>query len=254
MIIRSEKPSDIKVIEEVTKAAFEDHQFSQQTEHFIIRDLRADDALTISLVAEVDGRVVGHIAFSPVTISDGTMNWCGLGPVSVLPEFQGRKIGTTLVNNGIDLLKTMDSKGCALVGLPTYYYRFGFENHPQLIHEGVQQEVFVAKSLFGQVPSGTVEFHDAFKQLSEIEIDAITDVIVDFDINGIMVDFANPGIESLIEKEALIERPDGKFTIRPLALGKYNTYFGRLSQHMITEMNRGHKNPILTAIKYGVLE
>ncbi len=250
MIIRSEKPSDIRAIEEVTKAAFEDYQFSQQTEHFIIRDLRAAGALSISLVAEVDGRVVGHIAFSPVTISDGTTNWYGLGPVSVLPDFQGRRIGTTLVNNGLDLLNSMDGKGCALVGLPTYYYRFGFKNYPQLIHEGIPQEVFVAKSLSGLVPSGTVEFHEAFKQLSEIEIDAITDVIVDFDIDGIIVDFANPAIESLIEKEALIERPDGKFMIRPLALGKYNSYFGEVSQHIITEKSRVHKNPILTAIKY----
>ncbi len=120
MIIRSEKPSNIEAITEVTKAAFEDHSFSQQTEHFIIRDLRAAGALTISLVAEVDGRVVGHIAFSPVTISDGTTNWHGLGPVSVLPDFQGRRIGTALVNNGLAMLKSVGSKGCALVGLPGY--------------------------------------------------------------------------------------------------------------------------------------
>lgn len=83
MIIRSENPSDIEAIAEVTKEAFEDYPFSQQTEPLIIRDLRAAGALTISLVTEVDGRVVGHIAFSPVTISDGTTNWYGLGPVSV---------------------------------------------------------------------------------------------------------------------------------------------------------------------------
>jgi len=98
MIIKGEKPSDIEAIAEVTKVAFEDHSFSQQTEHFIIRDLRAAGALTISLVAEVDGRVVGHIAFSPVTISDGTTNWYALGPVSVLPDYQGCRIGTALVS------------------------------------------------------------------------------------------------------------------------------------------------------------
>lgn len=89
MIIRSEKPSDIDAIAEVTKAAFEDHPLSQQTEPAIIHDLRTEEALTISLVGEIEGRVVGHIAFSSVTISDGTTNWHGLGPVSVLPEFQG---------------------------------------------------------------------------------------------------------------------------------------------------------------------
>ncbi len=73
----------------------------------------------------------------------------------------------------------MNSKGCALIGLPTYYDRFGFKNYAQLIHEGVPQEIFVAKAFFyGIVPSGTVEFHQAFKQLSFIEKDAIADVII----------------------------------------------------------------------------
>lgn len=113
MILRGEKTSDIETIAEVTKAAFEDHYFSQETEHLIIHDLRAAGALTMSLVAEIDGRVVGHIALSPVTISDGTTNWHGLGPVSVLPEYQGRRIGTALVNRGLALLKSMSSKGVA---------------------------------------------------------------------------------------------------------------------------------------------
>ena len=251
MIIRSEKPSDIEAIAEVAKAAFEDHPFSQQTEHFIIRDLRAAEALTISLVTEVDGRVVGHIAFSPVTISDGTTNWYGLGPISVLPDYQGRRIGTALVNKGLALLKSMGSKGCALVGSPAYFNRFGFKNHPQLIHKGIPQEVFVARSLAGRVPSGTVEFHQAFRQLSVIEKDAITDVIIDYVIAGIRVDLANPAIESLIEKEILTEMPDGKFVMRPSALAEYDAYLAQVGQLRAAEMSRVHKNPILAAIKYG---
>jgi len=249
MIIRSEKTSDIDAITHVTKTAFEAHSFNQQTEHFIIRDLRADCALTLSLVSEIDGRVVGHIAFSPVTISDGTLNWYGLGPVSVLPDYQGRGIGMKLVNRGLALLESMGSRGCALVGLPTYYHRFGFRNHPRLIHEGVPQEVFVAKSLAGQVPSGTVEFHKAFKQLSGIEKEAVADVIIDFEIAGVRVDPGNPAIESLIEKEILTEAPDGKFMIQPLALAAYDSYFARVAQFRATEMSRVHKNPILAAIK-----
>ena len=251
MIIRSEKPSDIEAIAEVTKVAFEDHSFCQQTEHLIISDLRAAGALTISLVSEVNGRVVGHIAFSPLTISDGTENWYGLGPVSVLPDYQGRRIGTALVNNGLSLLKSMGSKGCAIVGLPTYYDRFGFKNHPQLIYEGIPQEVFVAKPLVGPVPSGTVEFHQAFKQLSVIEKDAITDVIIDYDIAGIRVDLANPAIESLIDKGILTEMSDGRFVMRPSALAEYNSYFAQVGQLRVAEMSRVHKNPILAAVKYG---
>src|SRR3989339_1594331 len=251
MIIRSETPSDIEAIAEVTMLAFEDHPSSQQTEQFIIQDLRAAGALTLSLVGEVDGRIVGHIAFSPVVISDGTTNWYGLGPVSVLPGFQGCRIGTALVNNGLAMLKSMGSNGCALVGLPSYYDRFGFKNHPQLIHEGIPQEVFVAKPLSGKVPSGTVEFHQAFKQLSIIEKDTVADAIIDYDIAGIKVDFANPAIKSLIEKKILTEMPDGKFLLRPSALTEYDSYFAQVSQFRATEMSRVHKNHFLSAVTYG---
>jgi len=88
MIIRKETASDVAAIAEVTIAAFKTLPISNHTEQFIINALRAADALTVSLVAEIEGRVVGHIAFSPVTISDGAIGWYGLGPVSVLPEYQ----------------------------------------------------------------------------------------------------------------------------------------------------------------------
>ena len=75
MIIRDETAADIDAIIAVTIAAFETLDVSNQTEQFIIRSLRAAGALTISLVAEIDGRVVGHVAFSPVSISDGATGW-----------------------------------------------------------------------------------------------------------------------------------------------------------------------------------
>jgi putative acetyltransferase len=85
IVIRNEMDDDVSTITEVTIAAFKTLAISNHTEQFIIEALRAADALTVSLVAELNGRVTGHIAFSPVTISDGTPNWYGLGPVSVLP-------------------------------------------------------------------------------------------------------------------------------------------------------------------------
>ncbi|WP_136807213.1 GNAT family N-acetyltransferase [Desulfosediminicola flagellatus] len=251
MIIRNEEPSDIDTIAEVTKAAFKDYSYSQQTEHLTIHDLRVAGALTISLVSEIGGQVVGHIALSPVTISDGTTNWYGLGPVSVLPEYQGHRIGTALVNSGLALLKSSNSNGIVLLGLPTYFNRFGFWSYPQLIHEGTPQEVFVAKSLVERVPNGTVEFHQAFKQLSIIEKDAIADVIIDYAIAGIKVDLADPVIGSLIQKEILTEMPDGKVMMRPSVLAEYDSYFAQVSQFRATEMSRVHKNPILAAVTYG---
>ncbi len=79
MIVRSETSSDIDAISKVTIAAFENLAISNHTEQFIIDALREAHGLTISLVAEIDGQVVGHIAFSPVTISDGAIGWYGQG-------------------------------------------------------------------------------------------------------------------------------------------------------------------------------
>jgi putative acetyltransferase len=104
---------------------------SNQTEQFIIKALRAAGALTLSLVADIDGRVVGHVAFSPVLMSDGTTGWYGLGPVSVLPEYQKQGIGKALINEGLTL-------------------------------QGVPQEVFLALPFGETVPHGTATFHEGF--------------------------------------------------------------------------------------------
>jgi len=78
MIIRDEKKSDIEAISEITIAAFKNCPHGNHTEQFIISALRAANALAVSLVAEIEGRVVGHIAFSPVTISGRSCDWYGL--------------------------------------------------------------------------------------------------------------------------------------------------------------------------------
>src|SRR5512137_2625147 len=163
IVIRSETDADVSAINEVTVGAFKTLEISKHTEQFIIEALRAAKALTISLVAEVDGRVIGHIAFSPVTISDGTRNWFGLGPVSVLPEYQRQGIGKALIWEGLSRLKDMNAQGCCLVGHPDYYKKFGFKNISGLMHEGVPQEVFFTLSFDGHTPQGTVTFHEGFK-------------------------------------------------------------------------------------------
>ena len=163
IVIRRETDSDVSAITEVTAAAFMTLEISNHTEQFIIAALRAAKALTLSLVAEADGRVIGHIAFSPVTISDGTRNWYGLGPVSVLPEYQRQAIGKALIQEGLSRLKDMNAQGCCLVGHPSYYRKFGFSNMSGLVLEGVPQEVFFALSFDGHTPQGTVSFHEGFK-------------------------------------------------------------------------------------------
>lgn len=162
MIIRNETPTDIDVIRETTAAAFATLAESNGTEPFIIEALREAGSLTLSLVAELDGRVVGHIAFSPITLSDGTEKWYGLGPVSVLPELQRQGIGTALIEAGLARLKAMGAHGVCLVGHPAYYPRFGFRNVEGLGLEGVPPEVFFALSFDGKMPQGSVTFHQAF--------------------------------------------------------------------------------------------
>jgi putative acetyltransferase len=163
MIIRKERSNDFESITEVTIEAFKNHPISRQTEHFIVNALRSANALTISLVAEIDEKIVGHIAFSPITISDGTTKWYGLGPVSVLPKYQRQGIGKALINKGLSLLKEMGAQGCALVGPPEYYKKFGFKNYPEMIHEGIPQEVFLILPLTEKIPKGIVVFHEGFE-------------------------------------------------------------------------------------------
>ena len=105
---------------------------------------------------------MGHIAFSPVTFSDGSKNWYGLGPISVMPNYQKQGIGKSLVNEGIGLLKDLGAEGCVLVGDPKYYERLGFRSPNRLKHEGVPQENFLALPFRNRIPKGTVQFHRAF--------------------------------------------------------------------------------------------
>lgn len=163
LLIRDERETDIAAIHDITLAAFADMEISSHTEQFVIQALRAAKALTISLVAEVEGRVVGHIAFSPVTMTDGAQGWYGLGPVSVHPSFQRRGVGKALIREGLSRLKVLNASGCCLVGHPQYYRQFGFENVEGLSHEGVPQEFFFVLSFNGIIPRGQAVFHEAFK-------------------------------------------------------------------------------------------
>jgi putative acetyltransferase len=163
VIIRDETLADMAAIFEVTRAAFEVHPYSSHTEQFIVNALRAAGALTLSLVAQTDGKVAGHIAFSPVAISDGSTDWYGVGPVSVVPRLQGRGIGMALVNQGLLRLKTLGARGCVLVGDPAYYRRFGFRNPSCLVHEGAPPENLLVLTFGKDEPRGTVVFHEGFR-------------------------------------------------------------------------------------------
>jgi putative acetyltransferase len=163
ILIRAETPTDITAIEQVTIAAFAGKWYSDQTEHLVVNRLREAGAMSVSLVAELDARVVGYIAFSVVTIGGKDQAWYGLGPVSVLPEFQKQGIGSKLIREGLSVIKAKGAKGCVLEGDPNYYQRFGFKNHPDLFYEGTPDpKYFMALPFYDDVPNGKVEFHKAF--------------------------------------------------------------------------------------------
>ena len=119
--------------------------------------------MSVSLVAEMDGKVVGHVAFSVVTINGEDKGWYGLGPVSVSPELQKQGIGSKLIREGLSLIREKGAKGCVLEGDPEYYQRFGFKTYPDLFYEGTPApKYFMALPFYDEVPEGKVEFHQAF--------------------------------------------------------------------------------------------
>lgn len=160
--IRNEVPEDICLIEVVTEAAFKKAPQTSHTEQFIVNALRKADALTISLVAEEEGRLIGHVAISPVTISDGSENWYGLGPISVIPECQGRGIGAMLMTRSLKRLRALGAEGCVLLGDPNYYKRFGFSPDDRLVLPDVPPEYFQIIAFKDNVPRGNVTYHYAF--------------------------------------------------------------------------------------------
>lgn len=161
-VIRPETAADAAAIATLTRAAFASHPFSQQTEAAIIAALRVDAALTVSLVAECGGQVVGHIAFSPVQVSDGTGGWFGLGPMAVAPPWQRQGIGSALLRRGLEALRARGARGCVVLGEPGFYGRFGFAPQPGLTLAGVPPEYFLALAFDGGVPQGGVAYHPAF--------------------------------------------------------------------------------------------
>lgn len=162
-MVRQEEAGDSEAIREVTERAFREVAFSSHTEHDIVDALRQAGALALSLVEERNGEVVAHVAFSPVTVSDGTQHWFGLGPVSVLPDWQGQGIGQGLVREGLARLRAGGAAGCVVLGEPAYYQRFGFRQQPGLVLEGVPPEYFMALPFADRIPCGTVAYHAAFE-------------------------------------------------------------------------------------------
>ncbi|HEY5803661.1 MAG TPA: N-acetyltransferase [Lysobacter sp.] len=162
MWIRTETQADHAAIAAVIAAAFVDQPGEGRTEQRIVEALRADGALSLSLVADIDGRIAGHVAFSPVRVGDGAERWFGLGPVAVTPADQHNGVGTALIRAGLSELAERGALGCVVLGEPEYYQRFGFRHQPGLRFGDVPQQYFQALAFGDRVAEGEVAYHPGF--------------------------------------------------------------------------------------------
>jgi len=162
MIIRSETPDDEDAIHLINAAAFAPSSHANGTEAQIIRELRKDGDMTISLIAEDGGEIVGHIVFSPVAIGGRNDDWFGLGPLAVRPNAQRKGFGSALVKRGLTMLRERGAKGCALLGNPAFYARFGFESDGTIVFGDLPTR-FVQRVVFaGKPPAGDLTYAPAF--------------------------------------------------------------------------------------------
>jgi putative acetyltransferase len=168
MIIRVEKPEDQIGIRRINTEAFDTN-----TEANLIDALRKRGIPLISLVAEENGELVGHILFSPVTLEgdNSSISIAGLAPMAVAPAFQRREIGSMLVKEGLRHCKKAGYAAVVVLGHPDYYPRFGFVpsvNYGIKSELDVPAEVFMAKELReGALTgcTGIVKYHDVFNQV-----------------------------------------------------------------------------------------
>ena len=130
MHLRPEQSADYRAAEELTRAAFWNHHVPGCVEHYLLHHMRAHPGFLpqLTFVAEEENRLVGHIAYSIASISGEKENWPVLcfGPLSVLPEYQGRGIGSALVRRTVDLAKGQGYAAICITGHPGFYGRLGF--------------------------------------------------------------------------------------------------------------------------------
>ena len=160
--IRPEVEADHPAIFDLTRRAFAPMRFAAGDEQALIRILRDLGALSLSLVAEHQGEVVGHVALSPVTHESGEAGWFGLGPISVEPALQRQGVGGALIAEARRWLSDQAARGCILTGDPNYYPRHGFLPAPGHAPEAEPPEFFMVLPLAGDIPAGRFRFHPAF--------------------------------------------------------------------------------------------
>lgn len=166
VLIRPETAADRAAIHDLTRRAFLGKRYSDGTEPDLIDALRAAGALAVSLVAEQNGVIVGHIALAPALAEDGSSGWYSLGPISVEPRHQRRGIGRDLIREGMERLVARGAAGCVLIGDTNYYPRHGFVPRPELAPAGEPAEHYMVRPLAPLAPETCVSFHPVFQDFA----------------------------------------------------------------------------------------
>lgn len=161
-LIRPEEPRDHRHIYDLTKRAFAPMPFADGNEQDLINALREAGALNLSLVAEKDGQVVGHVALSEASHESGEVGWYVLGPIAVVPELQRKGIGGALIAGAKHWMESNGARGCIVVGDTNYYPRHGFLPSPAQAPEGTPPEHVMVLTLRGSIPDGRFSFHPLF--------------------------------------------------------------------------------------------
>ena len=162
MLMRLETAADRAAIHALTTAAFAPMRFSDGTEADLVDLLRESGDLTLSLVAESDGKIIGHAAFSPAEVSGSDGQWMALGPISVTVGLQRQGIGRKLIDEGCARLARARISGIVLTGNPAVYEPCGFSCDGALHHTGTPDKNVLWRSLDGTRASGHIRFAAAF--------------------------------------------------------------------------------------------
>jgi putative acetyltransferase len=162
VLIRDQTETDFSAVHQLVIAAFKTLPFACGREQFVMDALWRTGAVTVALVAEDGGKIVGQVAFSKVLVGGHDVGWHGCGPVSVVPARHKQGIGSALMRAGLLKLRALGSNGCVVVGDPAYYRRFGFDNTDAMREPEVPPQYFMALLFSGEIPMGDVTFDKAF--------------------------------------------------------------------------------------------
>jgi putative acetyltransferase len=160
--IRHESAEDAQAIHDLTARAFAPMPFADGDEQMLPARFRSAKALSLSLVAELKGKIVGQLTLTPAIAANGAPGWFALGPISVDPSYQKQGIGSTMIAAAITWLRAQNAAGCALVGNPAYYSRFGWLPFPELAPPGEPSKYYQILPLADAEPTTVIHFHPLF--------------------------------------------------------------------------------------------